>query len=356
MTWRGGERQISFLVKEFQHKGIQQAILCAVGSKMAEWCSHSGVSYFTYKKTLSLNPIVAWRIHQLDKRMAFTHIHTHDSHGHTFAVIAASLFGVKTPIIVHRRVDFPIKNNWLSSWKYNHHSIRAIICVSGFIKKLIQPAINNSSVLDIVHSGIDLSIKPSENIKDFRQEYDIPKGHFIIINLSAIAPHKDYFTFVDTAEILLKRGLPAVFLLIGGDGGEMPKIKRFIRKKGLEKELILTGFREDVPDILSQTDLLLFTSKTEGLGGATLDALKAGVPVVTTAVGGVMEIVEDGVTGLVAPIGDAEGLAKQVEKMIADKNLQTRLVKNGKEKVELFSKEKNAEKIIAIYQKVYQKG
>ena len=353
MSWRGGERQISFLALELRQKGIRQAILCASGSRMATWCQLNEMAHFTYKKRFSLNPMVAWQISQLDQKHSFTHIHTHDSHSHTFAVMAATFFHLNKPLIVHRRVDFPIKNNGLSNWKYNHPSIQAIICVSAFIEHLIRPAIKTKSLLKVIHSGIDLSVQPSGNGIDLRQEFDIPNDHFIIVNLSAIAPHKDYYTFVNTAEILLKNGLPARFLLIGEDGGERADIQRYIQKKGLEGLLVLTGFRKDVPDILAQTDLLLFTSKTEGLGGATMDALKAGVPVVSTHVGGVMEVIEDGVTGLVAPVGDSETLARHVVKMLSDKDLRTLFVKNGLEKVKQFSKEKNAEKIIAVYQGEY---
>ena len=348
-SWRGGERQISFLVNELNKKGIDQTVLCVQGGKMESWCKSNNIAHYTYFKLFSLNPLVAFLIYRLTKKYSFSHVHAHDSHSHTFAILAVFLFNINLPIIVHRRVDFPIKNNFLSKWKYNHPSVKAIICTSNFIKKIIRPDIQKKAAIHAIHSGIDLLKKKENKATDLRNEFNIPPSSHIIINLAAIAPHKDYFTFVDTAEVLIKKGMDAFFLLIGGDGGEAKKINLYVRKKGLEDRLVLTGHRTDVTNILHQSDLMLFTSKTEGLGGATLDALLAGTPVVSTEVGGVMEIIEDGVTGLTAPIGDAEKLAGQVVRLLNNQELRKLLIKNGKERTKQFSKEENANKIVEVY-------
>lgn len=319
---------------------------------MAKWCAANKMDFITYKKIFSLNPLVAFEIKKICKYYPITHIHTHDSHAHTFAVLAISLFKINIPLVVHRRVDFPIKNNFSSKWKYNHRSVKSIICVSEFIKKLIEPSVENKKIIATIHSGIDLSVKPIGGT-NLRKEFNIPDDNLIIVNLSAIAPHKDYFTFVNTAAILLKKGLKATFLLIGGDGGEAEVIADFIEKNNAQEKLIMTGHRKDVQDILAQADLMLFTSKTEGLGGATLDALLAGVPVVSTKAGGVPEIIEHQVTGLLAPIGNAKILAEQVERMLNDNELRRSCIENGKTKTRLFSKEKNAEKILNIYCSIY---
>ncbi|MEO1261867.1 MAG: glycosyltransferase family 4 protein [Bacteroidota bacterium] len=352
LSWRGGERQISFLVQELKKKGINQKVLCAKGSQMELWCKNNNIEHFSYRKIFSLNPLVAYKIFKLSKKNKFSFFHTHDSHSHTFAVLAVSLFKIKIPIIVHRRVDFPIKNNFLSQWKYNHPSIKAIICTSHFIKKLIAPSIRSRATIYGIHSGINLQKGNEDVATDLRSEFGILPSTKIVVNLAAIAPHKDYFTFVDTAEILINKGVDVHFLLIGGDGGEASMIDRYIRKKKLENKMNLTGHRKDVTNILKQSDLMLFTSKTEGLGGATLDALLAGTPVVSTEVGGVMEIIENGVTGLTAPVGDAKKLADQVIQLLADNELQNKLIKNGKEKTKYFSREENAEKILKVYNSI----
>ncbi|MBI5917410.1 MAG: glycosyltransferase family 4 protein [Bacteroidetes bacterium] len=355
-SWRGGEQQVAWLAGELQWRGVSQWVFCPAGSKMEAHCREQGIGVFTFRKIFNLNPLVAWQIRRLCNRHGITHLHAHDSHAHTFAVLAATWFRNPVPVIAHRRVDFPIGQSFLSRWKYNHPAVRRIVCVSDFIKKLIEPDIRQPEKLAVVHSGIDLGrfdfSDKKLNDKKLRREFSIPGGHFLIANVAAIAPHKDYFTFAKTAEILLRQGFPATFLAIGSDGGEVAAVRRFIEEKKLEGQVILTGFRADVPEILPELDLLLFTSKTEGLGTSLLDAFACGVPVVATATGGIPEVVEHGVTGLLAPVGDAGQLASHVQKVLTDSVLRKKLTANARCRVQDFTKGKMAEAVLKIYETV----
>ena len=350
-SWRGGEQQIAYLMLELRKKGITQWLLCVEGSQMEAFCKKEGFEHFSYRKVFSWNPLVALKIRRLCKHLGATHIHAHDAHAHTFALLSAVLFGNKTPVIVSRRVDFPVGDSFVSRWKYNHPAVRKIVCVSHFIRKIMLPAIDVPSKLVVVHSGVTTFTKVSNFRKrGLRQEFQVPENEFLIANIAAIAPHKDYFTFVRTAEILVREGFPAKFLIIGGDGGEEENIRLFIREKGLENHIILTGFRNDIADIFPEIDMLLFTSKSEGLGTTILDAFLNQVPVVATAAGGIPEMIEHEKTGILASVGDAGMLAVFVKRMLEDSDLQKRLVRNALEKAGEFSTEKMAEGMIAVYQ------
>ncbi len=252
-------------------------------------------------------------------------------------------------------MDFPIGKSLLSSWKYNARSVSRIVCVSDFIRELITPDIKLPEKLTTVHSGIDLQrfeqVGKSLKTNRLRSEYQIPEEHFLVANIAAIAPHKDYFTFVKTAEKLIHDDFPATFLAIGADGGELAQIRQFIQEKKLEDRIILTGFRSDVPQVLPELDLLLFTSKTEGLGTTLLDAFACSVPVVATNAGGIPEVVEAGVTGFVCEVGDAECLAEAVRKLLTDSDLRSKLLENAKRRVQQFSKAEMASAILEIYRK-----
>lgn len=319
-------------------------MLCVSNSDLAAWCKKHEVPYFTYRKLFSLNPLVAMHIRWICRRLKISHVHVHDSHSHTFAVLAASLFRNRVPLIVHRRVDFPIGGNRLSRWKYNHKSVKKIICVSRFVKDLIVAKLKKSAVAVVVHDGIDLGKTVARTPGPAAQASPLKIG-----NVAAIAPHKDYFTFVRTAQKLLENGLDARFFIIGGDGGEEVAVRNLIAEEGLSDQIEMMGFRKDVLRQLASLDLLLFTSKTEGLGSSLLDAMATGVPIVATRAGGIPEIVEHEETGLLAPVGDVEELAKQVERLLNDRVLCDRLRENAKERVISFSKEKMAERTLAVY-------
>jgi glycosyltransferase involved in cell wall biosynthesis len=112
------------------------------------------------------------------------------------------------------------------------------------------------------------------------------------------------------------------------------------------------GFRPDLQVLLPELDLFLFTSKEEGLGSSILDAYNCGVPVVATRAGGIPEIVEDGVTGLLAPIRDPAALAASVRRVLGDPALRARLVAGGARRAAELSVEAMTEATVAIYREV----
>lgn len=352
-NWRGGEQQVAYLAEALRARGHMQWIFCAAGSAMEHYCRAKQFDFFTYTKGFAFHLHAARRIGQLCRSLKITHLHAHDSHAHTFAVLAAAFFNNKTPLIVHRRVDFPVGGNAFSRWKYNHPAVRTIICVSNFIRRLMEPALADPAKLTVVHSGIDMARFDPENDRQYlRREFNVKPAEWIVANVAAIAPHKDYFTFVRTADVLIRRNFPGRFFIIGGDGGEEAAIRAFIRERGLEPYFVLTGFRKDVHRLLPGIDVLLFTSKTEGLGTTLLDAFACGVPVVATDAGGIPELVEDGVTGLLAHPGFDEILARQVERVRSDEKLRHALVANALERVRNFTTEKMAARVRDCYEAI----
>lgn len=352
-SWRGGEQQIAYLLEELRASGIEQSVFCVAGAPLATFCAQEKIPFDTYKKRASVDPVPAFKLRQLMQQKAIDLVHIHDAHAHTLACISASFFGVRQAFILSRRVDFPIKNNSLSYWKYNHKNIKAILCVSHFIQEVIKPDIRESSKIQVVHSGIDLDRFHHKKQSILRDTFQIPATSPLLANVAAIAPHKDYFTFVDTAAIILAKRPEVRFLIIGGDGGEEQLIRDYIRKKKLEAQIRLTGFRKDIPAILPELDLFLFTSKEEGLGTSLLDALASRVPVVATRAGGAVEIIEHERTGLLAEVKDADRLATEALRLLDDPGLQKKLIENGLKKAASFTKQETARKTLQVYQSLY---
>lgn len=327
-------------------------VFCVEGSAMAKFCVAERFDFFVFKKRSSIYPGIARQLARLVKKQEIDILHLHDAHAHTFACMAASVFGMSKPLVLSRRVDFPIKKNVFSRWKYNHPAIKAIICVSHFIKGVLEKDIRQSGKIKVVHSGIDTSrFSFSKNTK-LRNEFEIPDTGPLIANVAAIASHKDYYTFVDTALLIVSSKPDARFLIIGADGGEQKAIEAYIQKAGLQKHIHLTGFRTDIPEILQGIDLFLFTSKEEGLGTSLLDALASKVPIVATNAGGIPEIVLHEKTGLTANIGDAKSLANAVLRLLDDKAFAKKLSQIGLEHLKSFSKANTAEKTLAIYNQI----
>ena len=109
-------------------------------------------------------------------------------------------------------------------------------------------------------------------------------------------------------------------------------IKRSIYSLGLSNRVFLLGERNDVPSILASSDVFVLPSNWEGLPYTVIEAMMAGLPVVATSVGGVPELVEDGVTGFLVPRSDPEALAEALQRLIDDPELRERMGKAGRQK------------------------
>jgi glycosyltransferase involved in cell wall biosynthesis len=168
--------------------------------------------------------------------------------------------------------------------------------------------------------------------------------------VAALADHKDPYTFLNVAEAL-KDQSQFYFVWIGG--GEMEaEVRAEIAKRGLQKRVFLSGFRNDVRDILPELWIFLMTSKTEGLGTSILDAYLSGVPVVATAAGGIPELVEHGQTGLLAPVADAEMLAMHILHLTVDRPFAQKLVAAAKQKALGLDYHVMAVKVLEVYKEV----
>lgn len=350
-TWRGGEQQVAYLLEEMQTHGLHTPLLCPKDSAMHRFCIEKKLPFFTFRRRGPANLALALAIIRLCRKEHFDFVHTHDAHGHSAAVLA-DILGNKTPMIVCRRVDFPVRNSWFSLKKYNWPRIRAIICISETIKKITEPSILNKQLLKVIHSGIDF--QRFQNVakgSDIRKELGIEPTKKIIGNVAALAPHKDYPTFIRTAAILLKKRKDLHFLAIG-EGACRPQIEQLIKELHLQDHVTITGFRNDIPSLLPQLDAMLFTSETEGLGTSVLDAFACRVPVVATAAGGIPEMIIHEKTGLLAEIKNADQLANQMLKLLNNQALRARIVKAAYIKLQDFSREQTAQKTIQLYAKL----
>jgi len=351
-TWRGGEQQLIYLMEELNTLGVWQIVLCPFNSMVHKYCLKNHLNHVTYFKGFSANPMVAFRVSHICKREAIDLIHVHDSHAHNFAVLSSVLSKNEAHIIVSRRVDFPIHSGALSMFKYNHPRIARILCVSAAIRKVMLPFIDDESKLEVVHSGIDLG--KFKNVKldqDLRAEFGVDEKTTLAGNVSALAPHKDYQTFIRTAKRVIEAGKDVKFLAIG-DGPLRKEVKQWIEEADMSNHIILTGFRKDVVAMLPQLDIFLITSETEGLGTSILDAQAAGVPVVATKAGGIVEIITNNENGMLADVKDDEMLSKHVLHYIENPEVRAQHANHGKKNVERFSKQMTAQKTKEVYESV----
>ncbi|MFY0654177.1 MAG: glycosyltransferase family 4 protein [Cyclobacteriaceae bacterium] len=349
--WRGGEQQIAYLLEEHKNAGIDSHVICKKDSSFSKYCEQKEWQYeeVGFKNSLDLASAIKIKNYCGNNQIDLVHMHGSGSHG--VGVLSVAL-GNRTKLVLSRRVDFPLKTNFMSRWKYNHSSIKRILCVSDAIKEIVQQGIKKPEICQTIYSGIDLSKFDQVGDKeDLRSKYSIGRSTFLVGNTSALADHKDYFTFIDTAEVLLKEREDVHFIIFGR--GELEaELKGYAQSKSIEDSITFAGFVENIQELLPQLDLFLMTSKTEGLGTSLLDAMVCKVPIVATRAGGIPEIIMHEKSGLLSEVKDSKGLAEQVVRLIENAELCERLVRNASEFVLKFDKKETARQTLEVYKDV----
>ena len=349
--WRGGEQQVAYLCRALACMGVPQVLLCPAGAPLGTTLADTGITLVPFRKGAALDLLLARRLARVAREQDVQLVHTHDSHGHTAAVLANTFFGMALPLVVARRVDFPIHSGFSARWKYGHASVRRILCVSDAIRHITAQGLKDPAVLRTVRSGVDparFNVEPDGRL---RQQLGIGAGVPLVGCVAALAPHKDLATFIRTIARLRDRGSACHGVLIG-TGELLPELQALTRQLRLEDRLHFTGFRNDVPWLLRELDLFLITSRTEGLGTSVLDAFACNVPVVATRAGGIPEIVHKDESGLLCPVGDDACLADAVLRVLGDADLRDRLTAGGRRVLAAHHPDAVAQATLAEYQAV----
>lgn len=243
----------------------------------------------------------------------------HTPHGHVFH----SYFGpVLTKIfVIAEKISSLITDKiiTLTNRERDEHIERRIAPLNKFIT---------------IHSGVDLDrfMNLNINIKKKKKELNIPKDYCVIGTVGRLVPIKGHKYLVSAAEMIIKEFPKTVFIFVG-DGFLKPILERHAEALGIRKNIIFTGWRKDVPEILYLFDILVFPSLNEGMGRVMVEGMSLGKPIVASNVGGIRDLIEDGKNGILVPPRDSNALRKAISRLIRNKKLAEGLGKIGKMEV-----------------------
>ena len=348
LTWRGGENQISILMNELAKRNWPQLLVTPKGSPLFLWANSHGFNCVTYTKTGSVSLQASIQLSRICKKTPNAILHIHDSHAHNMAYFSAKLLGLNTQWILTRRILHNNKKKGVSTAKYNHPSLKHIIAVSSAVKDSIFPSIKLTPI-HVIPDSIQVQLpQKSFNIKNV---LPIPAQDKIIGYAAAITPEKDHLTFLKVANCLLDH-TPNLSFIILGDNSKVPRvILNFLNNhSNLALKVHFTGFQPDPIQFMSQWDICLSTSISEGLGSALLECMSLNIPVVSTQNGGISDWIKHDYNGLLAPIGDVEQLTHQTIRLLTNPELKEKIVKNAKSTIDQYGPTQMADK----YQEIYQ--
>ena len=362
-TWRGGERQVLNLMRALKEQGVRQTLVAQPGSDIARRAQEEGLTAEEIPMRSELDLLAPRRIARIARLLGANIIHAHTSGAHGLGLRAAGrLSGAR--LVVSRRVDFRVAQDFFSRRKYLTRRVAAYIAVSRRVGEVLHECGVPSGKIRVVHSAIDPARYADVDDAAFlRTEFAVQEGEVILGNVAALVDHKDQRTLLEAAALLPVPGaetpggvMPLWRLFILGEGELRGALERRSRELGTDQagRVVFTGFRTDVLSFYNMFDVFVMSSKEEGLGTAVLDALHFGLPIAATSGGGIPEMVDGGQGGLLAPVGDAPALARALEVLLLDGALRKRMGTFNREKARLFSMERVLEGTLAVYREVLQ--
>lgn len=262
-----------------------------------------------------------WEIIKIINQIKPDIVHTHTAKAGMLGRIAAKLMGVK--IIIHTFHGNVFKgyfNKFMTAFFIFIEKKLAIIsdkiiAISNQQKQeILDLGITNEKKINIIPLGFDFeNVIPSlSDIGKFRKKYSIPQEAKLIGIIGRLAPIKNHKLFIDIAERLLKK-YDNLFFSIIGDGELNGYLQGEINRRNLNDKIIITGVIKNLKSVYADLDLVLLTSNNEGTPVAIIEAMACRKIVMTTKVGGVVDIVENGVNGFCFQKGDSDSFVKKIE-------------------------------------------
>jgi glycosyltransferase involved in cell wall biosynthesis len=225
-----------------------------------------------------------------------------------------------------------------------------LIAVSQMVERKLQAEGRTTAPMTRIYNGVDLSrYEQQEACCTLPEEYGMEPGSQLVGVVARLEPEKGHPTLLEAWPRVLRR-VPDAYLLIVGEGSRREGLEAQARELRVAHRVVFTGRRDDVPAVTAALDVAVLPSYREAQGLSILEAMALSRPVVASNVGGIPEMIEDGVTGLLVPPHDAEALAGAITRLLRDHPYADTLARAGHDLVhDRFCIELMVEAIQTIY-------
>ena len=255
-------------------------------------------------------------------------VHGHNQTSVQYALLGRRLIGAKVLITAHGRGKADYREPTQEEWR----QVSAVTAVSEAVAEEIGDSLPVGR-LSVILNGVETSAAKLSR-EETRKSLDIVENEIVGTIVARIDSMKGHDTLLEACAILKRRNREFTLLIVG-DGVERGNRERLSRELNLSPDKVrFLGFRNDVPDLLSASDFFLLPSLTEGLPLSVLEAMSHGLPVVATNVGGIPELIQEDVHGLLVPPKNQSSLANAIERIITNPILRQEMGRQGASRVQ----------------------
>jgi len=287
-------------------------------------------------------------------------MHVHGQRAGVLARLAVTGLPIKVIYTEHTRTpQFRLANPMLE-WTHvramkildagTHMNIAVSKAVANF---LINSKVTRPAKVQVIYNGIE-SLEPKHIDKqtlDIINQYGLRKQDIIIGTVGSLNIQKDTATLIKAMERVLKK-LPKAKLVLVGSGPLRRKLEQLAKKLKIDQQVIFAGSLPSISGIVQLFTVFVLPSKSEAFGISLLEAMRSGVPVIATKVGGIPEVVVSNKNGLLVDPGNPKALSAAIMKLLNDKRLQKKLIAGGRETVRNFSVNRMTQTTTKLYKEL----
>jgi L-malate glycosyltransferase len=355
--WAGAQVQVATLLKALSgYSDLKLHCIVLEEGRLAQELRECGVRVKTVPQYEASLPRLVFQSAKFLANQSVQIIHAHGYKETILASLLATLcripvqmktfHGARTPFsgfkLKHRGALFLDR---LTTKHFVDHSIVVSAGLAASMSRELDPA-----KVSVIQNGIDVrNITSTLSVREAKQRLQIP-GNALVVGAAARLEEVKRLDLFHDAAVHIARELPDTRFVIAGVGSQEKYLKDLFRTSGLEPKVHFLGHRNDVYDVLRAMDLLLITSDQEGIPMALLEAMALDVPVISRAVGGIPEVIEDGHTGILVPTGEPSELAQACLLVLRNEELRGRLARAAANAVSSrFSAQRNAGQVLRLY-------
>ena len=347
--WGGQEVRVFSELEWMRAHGYWVALAAHPDSQIAKRALEVGMTFYALRTHKALLPFEVARLAAWLLANRVDVVNTHSSNDGWLAGLAARLAGCRLIRSRHIEVDYP--NRFMSGVAFRTLPHHVITTSQRIADRLVAELGVPRERVDCIATGTDLTRFNPAQEGMLRKELGLAPDVALVGMISVLRSWKGHHTLLDAAELLLKHGRKIHFA-IAGEGPMRLDLPGRIEQPTLKGHVTLLGHRTDVPNLLASMDVLVLPSYAhEGIPQIILQAQAMVRPLVATCIGGIPEVVEDNVTGLLVEPKDAQALATKIAAILDDRVLADRLRHAGRAQIEAkYSLDAMGERLLALYE------
>lgn len=359
----GAEQYLLTLLRSMDRSAFELHTACLFAQPLAPLVRNEGfpARVLAMKSKLDFKPV--GQMSDLIMSEGFDIVHTHGVRANLIGRLAARKAGLGDVVTtVHSVLSFDY-SRWLDRHvnRLCEMSTRSLtkrfVTISHMLAgQLASEGVSGDKIVTI-HNGLEIeNYDPEISGLPVRKEFGINPETVVAGIVARLHPVKGHLYLLQ-AVVKLIREVPGLLLMIVGTGPDREKLEDAVRALGLGKNVIFTGFRKDIPEVIAALDILVVPSISEGLGLTVMEGMAMKKPVVAFRVGGIPEIITSGQDGILVPPLDTEALASALLKLVRDKQMASEIGAAARATIEeRFSAGVMAEKTAQLYRDLIEGG